>query len=198
MPSSRAVSRCLVCLCATLSVGCASRDQPAVLSSLPTARLTGQIEHVAAMSGAMPTGVTVSRAGRIFVNFPRWGDPVPFTVAELRSGIPVAYPSAGINRLDTGRAADSLISVQSVVVDPNDRLWILDTGSVNFAPVLPGGAKLMGIDLATNRVVRVIRFPPDVVMSTSYLNDVRFDLRQGAQGVAYITDSSAQGRTRSS
>jgi hypothetical protein len=33
---------------------------------------------------AMPTGVTV--AGRPFVNFPRWGDDVQFTVGETRNG----------------------------------------------------------------------------------------------------------------
>ena len=30
-------------------------------------------------------------------------------------------------------------------------------------------------------------------LPTTYLNDVRFDLRQGAEGVAYITDSNNEG-----
>ena len=42
-------------------------------------------------TGAMPTGVTVTETGRIFVNFPRWGDDVPYTVAELKDGKPVAF-----------------------------------------------------------------------------------------------------------
>lgn len=46
--------------------------------------------------GAMPTGVTVSRHGRKFVCFPRLGDNVPFTVAELRDGKPVPYPNAEV------------------------------------------------------------------------------------------------------
>jgi hypothetical protein len=36
--------------------------------------------------GAMPTGVTVSHGGRLFVCCPKWGDDVGFTVAELRDG----------------------------------------------------------------------------------------------------------------
>ena len=32
--------------------------------------------------GPMPTGVSVSATGRVFVNFPKWGDDVRFTVAE--------------------------------------------------------------------------------------------------------------------
>lgn len=31
---------------------------------------------------ALPTGVTVSHQDRIFINFPRWGDSVPFTVGR--------------------------------------------------------------------------------------------------------------------
>ena len=82
----------------------------------------------------MPTGVTVSQGGRIFVNFPRWGDKVDYTVAEVKNGRTVPYPNAEINRPNTNRQSESLISVQSVVVDPRDRLWILDTGSINFGP----------------------------------------------------------------
>jgi sugar lactone lactonase YvrE len=83
--------------------------------------------------------------------------------------------------------------VQSVVVDARDRLWVLDTGSVKFGPVTPGGAKLVAIDLATNQIVRTIVFPETVALPTSYLNDVRFDLRRGKSGVAYITDSTDKG-----
>jgi hypothetical protein len=102
--------------------------------SLPDEKTIGKLEQVAAFTGSMPTGVTVAQGGRIFVNYPRWGDPVPFTVAEIKDGQPVAYLNTDINKLDTEHAADTLVSVQSVVVDPRTRLWILDTGSVNSRP----------------------------------------------------------------
>jgi hypothetical protein len=92
----------------------AQADEP----KLPTAEPVGRIETVATFTGPMPTGVTVSREGRIFVNFPRWGDPVELTVAELKDGKPVPYPDAVFNRFNKDRPADSLVSVQSVVVDP--------------------------------------------------------------------------------
>jgi len=88
----------------------------------------GAIEPVAHFSGPMPMGVTVSQAGCVCVNFPKWGDQVDFTVAEVRGGAAVAYPNAEINR-ESDDQASVLLSVQSVVVDPRDRLWILDTGS---------------------------------------------------------------------
>jgi hypothetical protein len=106
---------------------------------LTTADPVGRVETVTTFAGPMLTGVTVSRTGRIFVNFPRWGDPVNCTVAELKDSQPVPYPDAAFNRLHTDRPADSLLSVQSVVVDHDDRLWLLDTGSVEFGPTLPGG-----------------------------------------------------------
>jgi sugar lactone lactonase YvrE len=161
--------------------------------SLPSQKSTGQVETVVLFQGSMPTGVTVSRSGRIFVNFPRWGDPVPFTVAEVRNGKPVAYPNPAINRLNKSRQAETFVSVQSVVVDPQDRLWILDTGSPMFQPTSYGGPKLIGIDLRTNRTFQKILFPKEVALPTSYLNDVRFDLRRGKAGMAFITDSSDKG-----
>jgi sugar lactone lactonase YvrE len=181
-----------LCL-AGLAGACASPEQRPLVSALPTARIAGELELVAALPGAMPTGIAVSRAGRIFVSFPRWGDPVPFTVAEIRNGIPVAYPSAIINSFDRNRPGGSLVSVQSLTIDASDRLWLLDTGSFNFSPVLDDGAKLVAVDLASNRVEKIIGIPADVALPTSYLNDLRLDLRHGAQGVAYITDSSDRG-----
>lgn len=155
-------------------------------------RPVGKIELVARFDGPMPTGVTVSRNGRIFVNYPRWGDDVEFTVAEIKDGKASAYPPDG-NRLDKSQPTKGLISVQSVVVDPADRLWILDTGSIEFAPPLPGGPRLIAVDLTSDKVIATISIPPDVALKTTYLNDVRFDLGQGKAGIAYITDSSQDG-----
>jgi sugar lactone lactonase YvrE len=163
------------------------------LQKLPTDELLGTLEPVAHFDGAMLTGVTVSHQGRIFVNFPKWGDDVQFTVAELRDGRPVAYPNEAFNQTQSDNLAAALVSVQSVVVDPRDRLWILDTGSPLFQPTQYGGPKLVCVDLASDRVIQTILFPQDVALPTTYLNDVRFDLRRGAEGMAFITDSSDQG-----
>ncbi|HEX8465391.1 MAG TPA: L-dopachrome tautomerase-related protein [Abditibacterium sp.] len=189
---------CGALLATTLAAGAA----PA-----PREKLAGKLETVAQFYGPMPTGVTVSQRGRIFVNFPRWGDNVPFTVAEIVNGRAVAFPDLEIN--DFGKNGDratlsqeksararnlretSFVGVQSVVVDARDRLWVLDTGSVLFGPTAPGGPKLVCINLERNDVEKVIPFPPNVALPTSYLNDVRFDLSVGREGFAYITDSGA-------
>jgi len=120
-------------------------------------------------------------------------DKVDFTVAEVKNGRTVAYPNAQINRPNLSKQSESLISVQSVVVDPQDRLWILDTGSIKFGPTSYGGPKLIGVDLKQNRIFKKILFTQDVALKTTYLNDIRFDLRRGKAGMAFITDSSDKG-----
>jgi sugar lactone lactonase YvrE len=47
--------------------------------------------------------------------------------------------------------------------------------------------------LSTNEVIEKILFPQDVALPTTYLNDVRFDLRKGKEGMAFITDSAQKG-----
>jgi sugar lactone lactonase YvrE len=162
--------------------------------NLPSDESLGELEPVAHFYGAMPTGVTVSHQGRIFVNFPKWGDEVLFTVSEIRDrGDAVPYPDEDTNQTDSNDPAAALVSVQSVVVDPADRLWILDTGSPMFQPTKYGGPKLVCVNLATNKVIKKILFPQDVALPTTYLNDVRFDLRRGSKGMAFITDSAQNG-----
>lgn len=151
------------------------------------------LELVHAFEGPMPTGVTVSAQGRVFVNHPLWGDDVPATVTELRGGVAVPYPDEAWNSPSGDDDAGAFVSVQSVVVDPADRLWVLDTGSPLFQPTKPGGPKLVCVDLATDEVVQVITFDPAVALPSTYLNDVRFDLRRGDAGTAFITDSADSG-----
>ena len=155
----------------------------------------GDAEVIATIKGAMPTGITVADSGRIFINYPRWGDNVIYTVAEVIDGIPVPYPNLAINNYQAGKdPSKHLVAAQSVVVDPSgQKLWVLDTGSVESNPVGFGGPKLVAINLSTNQVVQTILFAQDVATPTTYLNDVRFDLSRGESGIAFITDSSAEG-----
>lgn len=152
-----------------------------------------RLERVYAFNGAMPTGVTVSETGRIFVNFPRWGDDVPYTVAEVTQGRLVPYPDLQTNVADLAHPAKNFISVQSVVADGKGRVWVLDTAAPKFAQPTRGGAKLVAIDLATNKPVKTVVFPESVILPSTYVNDVRFDFRVGGEGTAYVTDSSVSG-----
>lgn len=177
----------------TLAVALAVGSLTAQAAPLPQEHTLGQLEPVFAFQDAMPTGITVSETGRIFVNYPRWGDAVPFTVAELKDGKAVPYPDAALNVETPGQPGKGFISVQSVVADGRGHLWVLDTAAPGFAAPKAGGAKLVAIDLKTNKVARTLVFPAAVLEPNSYVNDVRFDFRVGRAGVAYITDSAPPG-----
>lgn len=179
-----------------------------------------------AENGQFPTGIAVSREGRLFSNYPGLLDPANvnngtngrFTIGELINGTTeVAWPSVEINSPPGGAInytttpptganyEDYLIGSQSIVIDPANRAWILDTGRVALPDGTAlesapggGGTKLVGVNLTNDEVFQTIIFPPDVAYPDSYLNDLRFDLRpeitESGKGVVYITDSSLEGR----
>lgn len=155
----------------------------------------GKLQQVARFEHQV-TGITVSQAGRVFVNFPRWSDDAPISVAEvLQDGTIRPYPDAQWNswrnaRKDELTASDHFVCVQSVVMDQQGYLWVLDAAAPAQGPVVPMGAKLVKIDLASNQVVKTIVFDEKVAPNGSYLNDVRFS-PDGKTG--YITDSGAKG-----
>lgn len=153
----------------------------ALPANAPADRSFGKLEQVHAFYDAMPTGVTVTETGRIFVNFPRWGDNVPFTVGEIRDGKVVAYPNAAINQENLNDPSDGLISVQSVVADGRGRVWLLDTAAPGFADPKPKGAKLIAVDLVSNKIVKRLVFPDNVMLPSTYVNDMRFDFRTGPE-----------------
>jgi sugar lactone lactonase YvrE len=135
------------------------------------------------------TGLSVSKMGRLFVNYPRWSDRYENAVVEVNAdGSTTPFPDETWNRWDLkpDTVAEHFVCVQSVVVDANDVLWVLDAGAPLLGPAIPHAAKLVAIDLTTNRVQRTIAFAPDVALPDSYMNDIRIDLRTGA---AYLTDS---------
>jgi pimeloyl-ACP methyl ester carboxylesterase/sugar lactone lactonase YvrE len=142
------------------------------------------------------TGVAVTADGRRFVNFPRWTDDAPISVAEvMKDGSLKPYPDAKWNNWRNARAnelpvGDYFVCVQSVVADGHGNLWVLDPGAPGNEKILEGAPKLVKIDLATNRVTKVIKVPLDVALQGTYLNDIRFS-PDGKTG--YITDSGTRG-----
>lgn len=168
-------------------------QQGVALASAPAFRL-----QEAAAFPHQATGVACSADGRIFVNFPRWTEDAPVSVAEvLKDGQLKPYPDEDWNAWRNAPAQpgqikpqDHFVCVQSVVCDGRSNLWVLDPAAPGLDKVVAGGPKLVRIALATNKVEQVIKFGEDVALQGSYLNDVRFS-PDGR--TAFITDSGARG-----
>jgi sugar lactone lactonase YvrE len=156
---------------------------------------SSQLQLVAAFEHQV-TGVTVSRDERIFVNFPRWTEDAPISVAEItRDGRITPYPDDQWNSWRNAKkndmsVGDHFVCVQSVVADAQGNLWVVDPAAPATAPVVQGGPKLVRIDLKTNKVAQVIHFDEKVAPQGSYLNDVRFS-PDGRH--AYLTDAGTKG-----
>ncbi|WP_245292901.1 SMP-30/gluconolactonase/LRE family protein [Pararhizobium arenae] len=142
------------------------------------------------------TGVTVAEDGRIFVNFPRWSEDVPVSVAEVMTdGSIRPYPNEEWNTWRNSKMSeispkDHFVTVQSVVADGRGSLWVVDPAAPNSEKTVRNGPKLVQIDLKANAVRRIYLLGPDVAGPASYLNDVRI-APDGA--FAYFTDSGVPG-----
>lgn len=170
--------------------------QPAAPAEQATAGAEGvsaqSLKPVASFDN-LPVGIAVSKDGRTFLAFSRSiDDKNPLSVAELKDGKPRLYPP-GFKQDAGAPAPDRLLAVQALTVDARNRLWILDTGKVGVNAIQPGSPKLLAVDLATNKVVRTVTFPAAIAGPTAFLNDVVVDLTRGKEGMAFLTDASAEG-----
>ena len=139
----------------------------AAFVALATTSSAAQLQEVASFPNQQLTGVGVSqKSGRIFVNFPYWSDDHFLSVAEIVNDQPRAFPDDQWNKSAFGRTrggesgppGSHFVCVQSVVVDDQDNLWILDPAAPKMHEIVKGGPKLVKVDLATNKVTQTIPF----------------------------------------
>ena len=184
--STRLAGRLLVL---GLLSACSSKLGPPVeqaASAPPTgaAQPGNQLEAVY-QSNTPWVGIVVSDAGRSFVLYPRPEGEAGLRVAELKNGQPVAYPDAAWNAWQPGRApADKFVRANSLRIGPDGLLWVVDTGTPKMGgSILPGGPKLVAINLTTNQVVRTLPLD-DVLKTNSFVDDLRL-----LGNTIYLTDA---------
>lgn len=173
-------------LLAALAANTALLVSPAALSQ-PAA----PVLIVAAESPEMIWNAVAVDRGRIFVAGPRWtGSKGPALALIDGQGKLQPYPDDKWNGWQPGTETSNVfVNVNAIHLDRKGSLWVVDTGSPNFGgDPLPGAAKLVKIDLATNRVARVFPLGPDIAKRGSYVDDVRF---KGEIG--YLTDAGRPG-----
>lgn len=137
------------------------------------------------------TGVAISHDGRLFTCYPRWSTTYKNAVAEITHGNPeTPYPNQYMNSWNPGDSGmTKWVCAQSLSVDGNNNLWVVDPASPYQLGVYQNSQKLVEISLASNSVLHTYPLA-NVSDDQSYLSDVAVD---NADNVAYITNSSEGG-----
>ena len=178
---------------AALPAGAQPAPPGAAAGNVPETRPLAALELApAAPAPGSPTGLTLSRDGRMFVFMPRLDAHTAFSIGEVAAdGSLTPWPDAAINRPDTGRPQGTLFHIPNGVFDREDRLWVLDAGLLSASAVpTPGAAKLMCFDLASGRILATV--PLDTATApASSLNDLRVD--RDARSV-FISDQGQDGQ----
>ncbi|GAB3828561.1 L-dopachrome tautomerase-related protein [Hymenobacter jeollabukensis] len=165
---------------------------PAAQPAETPAAATSALEPVFADSTYQLTGVAAAADGRVFVNYPYWLDKHSYSLLEIGSdGQARPYPDAAWNSFKKGDdGTNKFVCVQAVVADDHGSLWVVDPAGIGLGKVYQKSNKVVQIDLKTNQVKRIYRFPEAVAGADSYLNDIRVD---NQHGFAYLTSSSKGG-----
>lgn len=151
---------------------------------------SGTLEVVFQDSTYQLSGVAISKEGRLFVSYPLWSTTYAGALYEVVNGAKNPYPSAQWNAWVQGDSGTSqFVDVQSITIDGNDNLWVVDAASPYQNGVYQNSQKLVEISLATNSVVRTYPLV-GVTDDASYLNKVVVDV---TNNIAYLTNSSEGG-----
>ena len=135
------------------------------------------------------TGVAISKDNRLLTSNPLWSTTYLDAVAEITNG-KTAYPSQTLNSWVRGDSGMSkFVDVQSLTIDANNNLWVVDAASPYQDGVYQNSQKLIEISLATNSVIKVYPLV-GATDDAAYLNNVQID---ASNNVAYLSNSSEGG-----
>src|SRR5690625_4197760 len=84
-----------------------------------------ELEVVADLGEYQAIGLSVSSDNRIFVSFPKRGEPYKNGLVEIIDGKQIPFPNKEWNHNKTGKK--SFFSIQDLYVDKDDFLWVLDS-----------------------------------------------------------------------
>jgi len=136
------------------------------------------------------TGLAKEPAGRLWVNYPRWSDIYKYAVVTAEGETTTPYPDEAFNSWQPGQdGRNKWVCVQSVYVDDNGALWILDPAAPMLKTIQGNSAKLVKMNKSSNTAERSYSFT-SILPDTAYVNDVRIDVQKN---FAYLTESKGGG-----
>ncbi|KAF5287518.1 hypothetical protein FQA39_LY04146 [Lamprigera yunnana] len=135
---------------------------------------------------------------KIIVTTPRFVNGIPAVLSTITNEtfgndpVVAPYPSWEWHQNPELCRMNRLVSVFRIMIDECDRLWVLDTGSINFVPTCP--AQILAFDLKTNMLIHRYEIPNNQLQFNSLLTVPVVDVRntQTCTGTfLYIADSRA-------
>ena len=119
--------------------------------------MNDNLELVAASPTTMLNGASVSRSGRVFSSFPRWNDaPTPGVCEAMPDRTFRPFSGGDWHDWSPGKSPEnSFVSVHATFCDKHDNLWVVDDAAPFHKQYVPGGPKLVKINL---RIIRLIAF----------------------------------------
>ena len=145
-----------------------------------------ELISVVSSGNVMMTNAAVSPSGRLFANFPRWTEvPTPSVGEATADGGFTPFPGGAWNEWRPGQPPqERFVCTHGLHADRDDNLWAIDDASPHHGAMVEGGAKLVKIDLATNRVSRIYFLGKDLAPTGAVLSHMRVDAR-----FLYVTDA---------
>lgn len=131
------------------------------------------------------TGIAKEANGPLFVSYPRWSETYRYGVVRVDDNATVPFPTLDMNQWQPDQDGKAKwVCVQSLYIDANNLLWVVDPGAPLMNYIQGNGAKLSQIDHQGNvaRTYSLMGKIPD----TAYLNDVRVDVQRQ---YAYLSES---------
>ncbi|KAB0802550.1 hypothetical protein PPYR_04736 [Photinus pyralis] len=140
---------------------------------------------------------------KLFVTVPRRRPGIPSTLnfiwtnTSQKHNVPlISYPNFAINQLPTGDS-DGFVSIYRTAVDPCNRLWMVDTGTLEY----PGNVNRLQqpavviIDLLTDQIIRRYELRPLDITNRTSLATMVVDVTPATcnSAYAYMPDLSGFG-----
>ena len=146
----------------------------------PQVSPTTTLETIAEFTDTRPGNIAVTPQGRIIVTQQPLDDPVFRTVELLPDGSKVPFPTEDwANGPSSGEVG--LSATIGIAADGDGVVWLLDMGDDTMPP------QLVAWDTIANRLHQVIRIPPEVITTTSFLQDFALDEKRGKIYIADMT-----------
>jgi hypothetical protein len=150
----------------------------------------GSVEIIASIPDLDPSGIAVI-GGRLFLSFQHDGDHAGPTLGNGAMAASSLFPNAAMASSTSGNPSERLVSIHGLTADTQGHPGRSTMARCRGSRSRPA-ARNCSASIRSGRVTAKVILR-DALLPGSHMNDLRIDLTHGAQGTAYISDSSFDG-----